>query len=409
MNILYINHYAGSKDLGMEFRPYYLGTHWKKMGHQVFLLASSFTHLRVRQPKVDGGLTHEKIDELDFFWIKGISYVGNGVGRFVNICQFLIGLWRYRETILKKCRPDVIIASSTYPMDIWAAKWLVKLSGAQLVFELHDVWPLSLTEVAGLPRWHPMVLLAAAAERTCYRDADRIISLLPAIHGHATDMGFDLNRLAIVPNGIVTEDWAATVSDELPSSLLKLISEFNHKRHMIVCYAGAHGVPNALDNLLKAANLLKDEPVSFLLIGEGNHKVNLRSTLKQMNLDNVVMHDGISKVLIPKLLAGVDVGFIGAKDMPIYAHGISPNKIVDYMMAGIPVISAIDAGNDPVAEAQCGFSVRPNDHQGLASVIIDLMRLGNDSRLEIGERGKQYALRNYNYEVLANRFLEALK
>ena len=84
-------------------------------------------------------------------------------------------------------------------------------------------------------------------------------------------------------------------------------------------------------------------------------------------------------------------------------------KIVDYMMAGIPVICAIDAGNDPVAEAQCGFSVRPNDHQALASVIIDLMRLGNDSRLELGERGKQYVLRNYSYEVLANRFLEALK
>ena len=123
----------------------------------------------------------------------------------------------------------------------------------------------------GLPEWHPLVILAGAAERTCYRDArSRIISLLPSIHGHVTKMGFDLNRLAIVPNGIVTEDWASNVSNMLPETLLRLISEFKHKNHTIVCYTGAHGVPNALDNLLKAADLLRDKPVGFLLVGEGN-------------------------------------------------------------------------------------------------------------------------------------------
>lgn len=409
MNILYINHYAGSKELGMEFRPYYMGTHWKKMGHQVFVLASSFTHLRVRQPKVERNLTNEKIDGLDFIWLKGIKYKGNGIGRFINICQFLIGIWWFRKKILNRCRPNVIIASSTYPMDIWAAKYLAKLCGAQLVFELHDVWPQSLTEVAGLPEWHPLVILAGAAERTCYRDADRIISLLPSIHGHVTKMGFDLNRLAIVPNGIVTEDWASNVSNMLPETLLRLISEFKHKNHTIVCYIGAHGVPNALDNLLKAADLLRDKPVSFLLVGEGNHKLNLHSEIKQMNLHNVVMHKGISKVLIPELLSSIDIGFIGAKKTPIYSHGISSNKIVDYMMAGVPIICAINAGNDPVSEAKCGLSIPPNDHKALATAIMDIMLLGKEGRLKLGEYGRRYAVSNYSYEVLANRFLEALK
>ena len=409
MNILYIDHYAGTKYLGMEFRPYHLGIHWKKMGHQVVIVASSFSHLRVRQPKIDGALTHEKIDGLHYFWIKGVSYLGNGVGRSINICQFLIGLWRHGKTILKNCNPDVIIASSTYPMDIWFAKWLAKLSGAQLVFELHDVWPQALKEVNGLSKWHPMVMLAAAAERGCYRHADRVISLLPAIHKHAVDMGFDLKRLAIVPNGVVPEDWLMSDSHELPTSLAAIIAELRGKKHTIVCYAGSHGVPNALDNLLNAADLLKEEPVSFLLVGEGNHKANLRSTIKQMNLHNVFMHDGIAKTLMPELLAKVDIGFVGAKDRAIYAHGISPNKVFDYMMAGVPVILAIDAGNDPVSEAQCGFSVRPDDHQALADVVKHFLCLRDESRIAIGERGRQHVCRSYNYEVLANKFLEALK
>lgn len=34
MNILIINHYAGSPEMGMEFRPYYFAKEWTAMGHQ---------------------------------------------------------------------------------------------------------------------------------------------------------------------------------------------------------------------------------------------------------------------------------------------------------------------------------------------------------------------------------------
>ena len=46
MNILLINHYAGSPELGMEFRPYYMAKEWVKMGHQVLIVGGSFSHLR---------------------------------------------------------------------------------------------------------------------------------------------------------------------------------------------------------------------------------------------------------------------------------------------------------------------------------------------------------------------------
>ena len=52
MNILYIDHYAGSVSMGMEFRPYYLAREWQKKGHNVRIVTASFAHLRKNNPAV---------------------------------------------------------------------------------------------------------------------------------------------------------------------------------------------------------------------------------------------------------------------------------------------------------------------------------------------------------------------
>jgi len=52
MNIVYIEHYAGTPALGMEFRPYYLAREWVRAGHRVQMLAASYSHVRARQPEV---------------------------------------------------------------------------------------------------------------------------------------------------------------------------------------------------------------------------------------------------------------------------------------------------------------------------------------------------------------------
>ena len=50
-----------------------------------------------------------------------------------------------------------------------------------------------------------------------------------------------------------------------------------------------------------------------------------------------------------------------------------------------------------------------DDHKALATAIMDIMLLGKEGRLKLGDYGRRYAVSNYSYEVLANRFLEALK
>ena len=70
LNFLIINHYAGAPGLGMELRPYYFARELIKKGHKVTIVASSYSHYRAKQPKVDNELEKEIIESISYYWIK---------------------------------------------------------------------------------------------------------------------------------------------------------------------------------------------------------------------------------------------------------------------------------------------------------------------------------------------------
>ena len=61
MRILLVNHYAGSPAHGMEFRPYYLAREWVRAGHEVLIVAASYSHVRAVQPEMQGLPREEQI------------------------------------------------------------------------------------------------------------------------------------------------------------------------------------------------------------------------------------------------------------------------------------------------------------------------------------------------------------
>ena len=79
--------------------------------------------------------------------------------------RFVGKLWRHAGKMARKWKPDVVITSSTYPLDTYAGRRIAKRSGARLIHEVHDLWPLTLTEVGGISRHHPFVLLLQMAEK----------------------------------------------------------------------------------------------------------------------------------------------------------------------------------------------------------------------------------------------------
>ncbi|ALK96690.1 glycosyl transferase [Massilia sp. WF1] len=407
MRILYINHYAGSPRHGMEYRPYYLAREWVLAGHEVTMVAADQSHIRARQPWMAGCMrVEELIDGIQYIWLKTHPYRGNGIGRVRNMASFVRALYRESKRLSTAYRPDVVIASSTYPMDIWPAHRIASLSGARLVFELHDLWPLTPMELGGMSKWHPFIMLIKAAEDYVYRHADAVVSVLPKVHAHVESHGMPLDRLHIVPNGIDPREWGAAIPalDPAVEDRLAAISEAGKA---IVGYAGTHGISNSLDTFLDAAGLMRSEPLTFVLVGGGPEKAGLAQRAQAARLDNVCFIDPVIKEQVPALLQRFDLAYIGWRRQSLYRFGIAPNKLMDYMMAARPVLHAVEAGNDPVGEAGCGLTVAPESPDATAQGIRSLLSLEAAERQAMGQRGRDFVLENLTYPILSKRFLAA--
>ncbi len=403
-NILLINHYAGSPALGMEYRPYHLAREWVRAGHRVQIVAANFSHVRTRQPPAGDAV----VDGIAYRWLDTPAYRGNGLGRVRNIWRFLWPLWTQARQLAGEFRPDVVIASSTYPMDIWPARRIARMAGARLVFEVHDLWPLSPIELSGMSPRHPFIRLCRAAETAAYRDADRVVSMLPVVHRYMAGRGLDLSRLTIVPNGIAPEDWQADPAP-LRDDVALALARARDGGRVVVGYAGSMGPPNALDVLLDAAALLRGQPIAIVMVGDGHERARLARRIAGEALADVQLLPPIPKAQIPAFLAALDIAYIGWQRQPIYRFGIAPNKLMDYMMAGCPVLHSVEAGNDPVAAAGCGLTAEPESAAAVAAGLQQLAALPLQERRTMGRRGREFVLANHAYPVLARRFIDAVQ
>ncbi len=408
MNILLINHYAGSIYHGMEYRTYYLAKEWVRAGHKVLIAASDQSHVRNTKiiiPKNKSYL-YENIDGIDYLWLKTTKYSKNGVKRAINIFSFIAQLYRFSRIISKEFLPNIVIASSTYPLDIFPAHHIAEITKAKLIYEIHDLWPLSPIQLGNMPNYHPFIMLLQYAENYCYKYCDAVVSMLPKVEKHVKEHGLDLRKLHIVENGICIDDWSNC--GETPDKISKEIIKQKQNSNFTIAYVGQHGIANALTNFIKATDILKNEKVSFFLVGKGPEKENLVKLAKDLQLKNIFFFDNVPKTSIPSLLPKFDSLYIGLQKQPLFLYGISPNKLMDYMMSGKPIIQAIEAGNDMVRDSSCGISVSAEDSKALAEAIRQMTEIPESKREEMGKKGQEYVKKYHDYKVLGKKFLDLM-
>lgn len=410
-----VNQYAGSPTHGMEFRHYELGRELTRLGMTVVIVSGSYSHLFAVQPRAPGAYTVERIDGLTYCWVRVPPYErATSVGRVRNMLAFMARLFRLPHDRLP--RPDVVIVSSPSPFPILPAERWRRRFGCPIVFEVRDLWPLSLVELTGMGPRHPLVALLGWFEARAYRTADRVVSLLPAAGPYLVGRGMAPSKLGLVPNGVPTALLAASASPapvaggrghrDPASATTPEAPAGDPAGPFIVGFLGTLGIANAIEPLIDAAALLRDEPVEVRIVGRGPQEAELRR--RAAGNPKVRFLGPVAREQVPTVLRGFDAGYVGFHRSRLYRYGIAPNKLAEYMAAECPVILAVESGNDIVAEAGAGLTVAPDDPRAIAIAILRLRDMHATDRARLGANGRAYVASTLAYPALAGRYAAIL-
>jgi glycosyltransferase involved in cell wall biosynthesis len=303
-------------------------------------------------------------------------------------------------------RPDVAIVTSP-PLNIvvpghLAARYAWR--GVPWVFEVRDLWPGSVITSGLIREGSLLARLLYAMERWASERATLINVLTPAFRDDIVSRGLAPDdKIVFVPNGADVSMFSPGPRDN------DARRELGWGDKTVFLYAGAHGVVNALDQLVDAAALLRDRPdIHIACVGDGTERARLTALSHARGLDNITFHGPMPKARMPEVINAADVGVAVLQDNPMMKT-VYPNKVFDYMACARPTLLAIDGVARKLVcdDARAGRFVRPQDPHDIANGI---RALADDpiGRAKMGEHGRAWVLANATRESLAQRYLDIL-
>ncbi len=385
MNIWIFNHHALTPDMSGGTRHYDFAKELIKKGHKVTIIAAGFHYSKHQELKTynNSDYLYENIDEIDFIWIKTHPYQGNGLGRVINMLDYM-----YKALHVDiKTKPDIIIGSSVHLFAVYAAYKIAKKLGTPFVMEVRDIWPQTLIDM-GVSRYHPFILVLGYLEKFLYKKADKIISLLPFAYQHIEKFGIKKEDILWIANGV----------DIQRAKEIEPYQYDSKKFH--ITYAGAVGKANQLQTLIEAASHFKDNfEIQFHIIGDGP----MKKELENIKTPNVTFHGSLSKKEAISMINGSDVLFFPLADSPVFNFGISSNKLFDYLASEKPIIFASNSKNNPVKDANAGISIPAENQNELIKAIETIKNMNKEQRALFGKNGFKYVLKNHSINNLAQK------
>lgn len=395
MNIWIFNHHSLTPNMSGGTRHYDFAKELIKRGHSVTIVASSFHYSKYKEMKEYGEKEYleETIDDINFIWIKTPAYFGNGFSRVKNMLSYSLKVLKYIPS-LDLAKPNIIVGSSVHLFAVYSAYKLSKRYNTPFIMEVRDIWPQTLIDM-GISKWHPFIILLGLLEKYLYKKADKIISNLPYAYEHIEKF--------------VSKEKFAWISNGVDLSNIKYVEKEKNEK-FIISYTGAIGIANNLQILLDVAKKVKDnENIYFRIVGEGAQKEKLKVFVEENNLSNVSIENSVPKNEVTNILQNSDVLFLSLKDSPLYRFGISLNKLFDYMASGRIIVFAGNSKNNPIKDANAGYSIAPDDVEVLQKTILEIYNLSQEKRDAIGQKIRKYAEDDYSIEILVDKFEKLLE
>ncbi len=399
--IWYVSKYvAPPAKVGAGGRGYLIMREFARMGYQSVIITSDSNQL-TEVPVLEEPYLFQEVDGMRLCWVRTMKYaVAKSLRRILSWLDFEWRLWRLAKNMLPT--PDVVIVSSLSLLTILNGFLLRRRYRCRLVLEIRDIWPLTITEEGGFSRWNPLVLGLGFIEKLGYRYADAIVGTMPNLGEHVAGVLGRPKSTHCIPMAV--DEAALAPGEPLPADY---VEKYIPRGNFIVAHAGTIGITNALDTMLDCAEAMKDDPrVHFLVVGEGDLRAHYQR--KYSHLSNLTFAPRVPKQMVQSVLSHCDLLYFSVHVSTVWKYGQSLNKVIDYMLAGKPVVASYTGFPSMINEADCGTYVPAGDVMALRREVQHYAAMDAAQREAIGRRGREWILAHRRYETLARNYLAIL-
>jgi colanic acid biosynthesis glycosyl transferase WcaI len=174
----------------------------------------------------------------------------------------------------------------------------------------------------------------------------------------------------------------------------------------VAIHAGNLGFYGAWNTLLKAAEILRNENIGLVFVGDGANRAILQASAQSS--PNVRFLPFFPAEQVPHVMLAGDVHIVTVR------RGLEgvvvPSKLYSILAAGRPILVVASASTDAariVTETGCGMSADPDDPTAVAAVLIQLRN--DPARLaQMGARAREVASKYARVNEL-DRFVNVME
>ena len=357
---------------------------WCRAGHQVTVITCvpNFPNGRVFEGYKNKLFQTEKMSGIRV--IRVWSYITANEGFVKRIVDYISFMPPAILASLSVRKPDVVVGTSPQFFTVCAAYIVSLLKRKPFVFELRDMWPESIKAV-GAMNDSAVILLLEKIELFLYEKAAAIVSVTQSFRTRLIERGVCTDKIQVVTNGVDLSRFKHQPKNS------KLLSKYHLEGYFVAGYIGTHGMAHHLETILEAAAIAQrnNEPIRFLLLGNGANKKPLIELAKRMNLENVIFIDSVPKEQVVDYWSLLDVSIIHLKNTELFT-AVIPSKLFECMAMGLPVLHGV-AGESAeiVRQNHVGIVFEPENAEELYQSLVLL-------------KGDQTLYRSYRQNCVKN-------
>jgi colanic acid biosynthesis glycosyl transferase WcaI len=295
-------------------------------------------------------------------------------------------------------RPDVVLAMTDPPVAGIAGAFVARLAGRPFVYNIRDLYP-DMAIGGDIVRPNGWVARWETMHRRALKRAARVIVL-------GDDMRRRILAKGVAPERVVVVRDGTSFPASMPAQESPVVREIRSGFAFVALHAGNLGFYGAWSTLLKAAEILRNENIGFVFVGDGANRAALEASAS--NSPNVRFLPFRPVEQVPHVMMAGDVHIVTIR------RGLEgvvvPSKLYSTLAAGRPVLAVADSSSDAariVVESGCGLAADPDDPAAVAAAIRAL-RDDPERLREMGRRARETADKYARVKEL-DRFVEIME